>query len=159
MKQPIKDVTKVIGGRRFRFGELPAELAFRVLMVVVRNLGSPLAGIAAGTQGKKIDVRNAAAKLTGDLLGKLNDDEIRYAMDTLYTSVACVDQEKTGKVTLETTFQGRLLDAFKVAVEAFKVNFADFLDGALSLSSDAMEAESSQSNPPTSIGTSGSPAE
>jgi hypothetical protein len=154
-----KDVTKVIGGRRFRFGMLPAGMAFKVLLIVVRNLGSPLAEIAAGTRGAKVDVRAAAAKLTGDLLGKLNDDEIRLAMDTLYTSTSCVDQEKTGKVTLETTFQGRLLDAFKVAVEAFKVNFADFLEGALSLSSEEVGAESSPSNPPISIGTSGSLAE
>jgi hypothetical protein len=141
------DVEKTIGGRRFRFGLLPADRGFKVLMMVLRNLGGPLAELAGGV-GKKVtksDLQAISAKLLGSVFFKINDDEIRTAMEELFSVTACLDQAKTGKVTLVDTFQGRLLDAFKVAIEAFKVNYADFLAGVLSLSNPETAATTSPS--------------
>src|SRR6266511_1014210 len=108
------EAQKTIGGRAFQFGVLPADKAYRVFMIVVRNLGAPLAGMAGKKSARKEDV---LGMVTSAFFTALNDAEIKEAMEILYSVVACLDQEGTGKVSLATTFQGRLLDAFNVAIE------------------------------------------
>lgn len=147
----------VIGGRTFRFGMLPAATAYKTLMIIIRNLGPLFTKGVATKRGKLSDQdwQTLAQDSLADAFGKLNDDEIMQAMESLFSVTSCLDQKPNGRVTFETTFQGRLLDAFKVAIEAFKVNFSDFLAEIRSRSSNGKDAgqTSSQSNQPTSTGT------
>lgn len=158
---------KTISGRRFRFGLLPPDRAYKVFMILVRNFGSALMSAVATSRaaGTKMD---AATKerilegMAGDFFGKLKDDEIQFALEELLSSASCLDQKPNGLCTLVGTFNGQLLAAFTVAVEAAKVNFADFLAAGLSLSalfSTTGSQSQSPSNPPTSTGISGSPVE
>jgi hypothetical protein len=137
----IETVDKDIGGRTFRFGKLPADKAYGVFMIVTRNLGAPLMELAGTGKQSGVDVIGAVTSL---VFGRLNDNEIRTAMETLFSATSCLAQKPTGRVTWE-TFNGRLLDAFLVAVESFRVNFADFLAVVPLLSKQG----SAPSTPPT----------
>ncbi len=148
--EPVKE----IGGRRFRFGVLPADKAFDVLAVVTKNLGEPLAKMIGGVDfgalaaasegGDPTAVAGALQKAGADdllpqvvgLLGRnLNSGELKEAIRTLLSVVACLDQEGGGRCDMVHTFSGRIKDMLLVAIESFKVNFSDFFPASRSASS------------------------
>jgi hypothetical protein len=129
----MTDTEKTIGGRRFRFGILPAEDAFDVLAVVAKNFGASLGAVLSGGVPE--------AEMLGALTAGLNVPEVKSAIKTLLGVTACLDQEGGGRCDFNRTFTGNVLQLLQVAVEAFKVNFHDFLAAVPSRSSEAPAAK------------------
>jgi len=119
MTDPRTDPRKVIGGREFVFGTLPADQALDVLGVAVKSLGAPLA--------KMVSDGEVAAGVIGLIAANIDLPEVKKAINALLSVTACVGQEGDGRCDMNRTFTGRVFDMLQVAVESFKVNFSDFL--------------------------------
>lgn len=143
------ELQKMIGGRTFQFGMLPADKAFFVLGKLLRNLGEPLSKAVTAKATKGAKTVELGMQLVGLFASNIHLDEVKEAIDELLTVTICLDQKGGGRCTMNGTFTGRLLECFQVTVEAFKVNFADFLAALPSLSKEDEETTSSQSGPPT----------
>jgi hypothetical protein len=122
---------KIIGGRTYSFGTLPATKAVTVEITLVRIIGEPLLKfLSSGKSLKDINVETVGGEILGQLAGRLNADEIIPVMTTVFEHVSCDGL----LVNMDATFTGRLKEMHLVFFEALKVNFADFFSASPSAS-------------------------
>jgi hypothetical protein len=114
---------KVIGGRTYAFGTLPATEAVKVEIAVIKAIGEPLFSAFAGKGAEE-----AGALAIGLLTSRIDPDELLKVLEIVFSHVTCEGR----RIDINATFTGRLKEMHLVFLEALKVNFADFLPASLS---------------------------
>jgi len=160
----IKEDIYQVGDRTYAIRQMPPTKAVRVELIIAKAVGEPI--FKAFTAGEA-DSEQVIAAAIGLLTARVSEAELMTAMIAVFehTGVAvgpgarvriCEGGSQAG---LDEVFQGRNKELWQVFVAALRVNFADFFQGDLSLSSLVAKMKgSSQSSVPTSTGTSGDPA-
>ena len=138
--------SKVIGGRTFEFGMMPADVATDVEVTIAGVATEALVKLI-GSQGlSEAEQAEAMAGAIGALagaLGRLGPGKTTALMATLfkYTYVEGLDGEGRREVNLVIDFTGKTKDKWATFFEALKVNLGDFFPAGLSLSPPAGAAK------------------
>lgn len=131
--------SKVIGGRTFEFGMMPADVATDVEVTVASVATEALVKLL-GAQGQgETEQAEAMAAAVGSLaaaLGRLGPGKTTALMNTLFhhTYVEGESGEGRREVNLLIDFTGKTKDKWATFFEALKVNLGDFFPAGLSLS-------------------------
>jgi hypothetical protein len=131
--------SRVIGGRTFEFGMMPADVATDVEVTIAGVATEALVKLI-GSQGlSETEQAEAMAGAVGALagaLGRLGPGKTTALMNTLfrYTYVEGQDGEGRREVNMIIDFTGKTKDKWTTFFEALKVNLGDFFPAGLSLS-------------------------
>jgi hypothetical protein len=158
----IKEDTFKTDDRVYLIRQMPPVKAVKVELIIAKAVGEPIfKAFTAGEGAKSAQVMTAAVGL---LTAKVSEAELLTAMTAVLEHVG-IDGKKVricengSSAGIDEAFQGRNKELWQVFLAALRVNFADFFQGDLSLSSLIATVQgSSQSSQPTSTGTSSDPA-
>lgn len=115
----------------------PATRGFRLLTRLAKTLG-PVLGALGGIEDLNADLMSTAlAPVLAGALSHVDPSEAESLMQEILvcTDVIVSDGGKPRRIDLmsqeniDTVFDGRLLDLFKVVAHAIRVNFSDFIGG------------------------------
>ncbi len=127
--------TLTIDGRTYSFGMIPAEESIDVEVAVARVIGEPLfraftdkqgtAGLTKEQQDEEAKAAGAAA--VGMLMSRMQADELRRTMASVFNYVGCDDKPRLSI----NDFTGRNRERWQVFIAALKHNYSDFLPASL----------------------------
>ena len=145
--------SKVIGGRTFEFGMMPADVATDVEVTIagvatealVKLIGAQGLGEAeqAEAMAGAIGALAGAIGALAGALGRLGPGKTTGLINTLfkYTYVEGENGEGRREVNMVIDFTGKTKDKWATFFEALKVNLGDFFPAGLSLSPPAVAAK------------------
>lgn len=131
MDTNIKTETSTIDDLEVTITQFPARAASRLLHKLGKGI-LPALGALGGIQDSPLA---ALGPVLGDLLGSMTEEESDDLLGKILAGTSVLWQGKmvplsqTGMIDL--VFSGRLVTMYKVAVQAVKVNFGDFIAAAL----------------------------
>lgn len=118
--------------RHYSFGVLPAFEAVDVEIMVAKVIGEPLfqAFTAAKKEGEAIGVeeqQSAGAAAIGLMLSRMEPENIKKAMTTVFTYVSCDGK----RIEIQSHFTGKNKEMWQVFIAALRFNFSDFFPESL----------------------------
>lgn len=127
---------KVIGGVRYAFDTIPAEAALDVEVSVVRLFGEPVFALLAGSGNETPQAEQMAAVAAAmrALSNQPNHVALKAELKELLGTVLKHVIGPAGIAQEIASFNGKNKLLWEVAIEALKVNFADFLGASPSTS-------------------------
>ncbi len=158
----IKEDRYQTDDRVYLIRQMPPVKAVRVELIIAKAVGEPV--FKAFTAGEAAGSSQIISAAVGLLTARVSEGELLTAMTAVFEHVG-IDGKKVriceggSSVGIDEAFQGRNKELWLVFLAALRVNFSDFFQGDLSLSSLIVTVQGSNpSSQPTSTGTSGDPA-
>ena len=121
----LKTKKEKIGEYTYTCTQMNATDAIRMQFKIGKFIADPLAKVFVS------DDESGKVKGLAELLKNIDDDDFYDIYIKLISSCFRVGKDGKGAlVDIDADFSGNLKEAFLVFIFAFKVNFADFLEGA-----------------------------
>jgi hypothetical protein len=158
----IKEDRYTTDDRVYLIRQMPPVKAVKVELIIAKAVGEPV--FKAFTAGEAAGSAQIITAAIGLLTARVSEADLLTAMTAVFEHVG-IDGKKVrvceggSNAGIDEAFQGRNKELWQVFLAALRVNFADFFQGDLSLSSLIATVQgSTPSSQPTSTGTSSDPA-
>jgi hypothetical protein len=131
-KDYVYEDKKTGATRTYSFGMIPALEAVDVEIMVAKVIGEPLfqAFTAAKKDGEEIsteETQSAGAAAIGLMLSRMEPENIKKAMATVFTYVNCDGK----RIEINSHFTGKNKEMWQVFLAALRYNFSDFFPESL----------------------------